>query len=313
MSLESCSTFTNGDIIEILQPEHHHWAVYVGDGHIIHLTGRIIGSGDDSVHGDSIVEKITLENEAKGCKYKVNNILEDLIPVPNDEVVKEALQMVGETKPCGSSCRDFALELKFGRSNLDIIIRNLAPIPGDVTMAAAKGVQIVGSAVNSSSEIVGSVAAKGIEFAGQGVTAMSGVLGAAAGKSIAAFGNMLSAGAQTLAPIVAAKLDATGYGTMLLSAAEYVPPLAESIAAQSAEAEEATANNIKQLGSNISSSSSAVGSAVATGLSWLGSASAAGASSLVSYLRSGTEQASPGVEKETTTEIPEKPDTDVQK
>ncbi|XP_077324198.1 uncharacterized protein LOC143959444 isoform X1 [Lithobates pipiens] len=312
MSLESCSTFTNGDIIEILQPGHRHWAVYVGDGHIVHLTGRIIGRGDNAVHGESnVVGKTTLETEAKGCKYEVSKMYHDLTPVPNDEVVKTALQMVGESKPYGSSCRDFAFELKYGRGNLDIIIRNMAPIPGELTIAAAKGVQIAGSAMNSSSEIVGSVAAKGVDLAGQGVTAMSGVLGAAAGKSLAAFGSMLSAGTQTLAPIVAAKVDATGYGTMLLTAAECMSPLAESFAARSVEATEATANSVKQLGSYISSSSPAAGSAVATGLSWLGSVSAAGASSLVSYLTSGTEQNS--VEKQITTEQPEKTDADLQK
>ncbi|XP_072277555.1 uncharacterized protein [Pyxicephalus adspersus] len=309
MSEGSCSTFTNGDIIEILQPGHCHWVVYVGDGHIVHLKGRITGSGDDAVHGQpNVVEKTALESEAKGYKYKVNNIYPDLIPVPNDEVVKTALQMVGESKPYGFSCREFALELKYGCGNLDIIIRNLAPIPGELAIATSKGIQKIGSTVNSSSGIVGLVATKGVNLAGEGVTAMSGALGTAAGKGLAALGSMMSTGAQTLAPIVASKIEPTGYGTMLLSAAECVSSLGESLASRSAEAEETTAISVKQLGSSISSSSSAVGSAVATGLSWLGSASAAGAASLTSYLMSGTEQASTGAG-----EFPEKGDTDIQK
>lgn len=312
MSLESCSTFTNGDIIEICQPGHNHWAVYVGDGYIVHLNGRIVGCGDAAVHGESnIVEKTKLETEAKGCNVTVTNKYHDLIPVPSDEMVKTALQMVGESKPYGSSCRDFALELKYGRGNLDIIIRNLASIPGELTVAAANIVQKAGSAVNSSSDIVGSVAAKGVEFAGQGLTAVSGVVGAVAGKGVAAFGNMLSTGVQTLGPTVAATVGATGYGSMLLTAAEYISPLAETLAAQSAEAEEATANSVRELGSSLASNSASVGSAVASGLSWFGSASAAGASSLLSYLKSGTEQASP--EQKTTTELPDKSDDDIQK
>lgn len=308
------STFTNEDIFEILQSRNRRWPVYVGAGRFgtqeeLCIIDRIIGSG--AVHGESnVVEKTTLENEAKGCKYEVSNIYQDLKPVPTDEVVKTALQMVGQSKPYGSSCRDFAFGLKYERGNLDINIRNMASIPRELTIAALKGVQIRGSAVNLNSEIVGQVATKGVDLAGQGVMAMSGVLGAAAGKSLAAFGSMLSAGTQTLAPIVAAKVDATGYGAMLVTAAERMPPLAESLVARSTEAEEATANSVKQLGSYISSNSSEAGSAVATGLSWwLGSTPIAGAFSLVKYLTSGTEQARAKI----TTEQPEKPDADVQK
>ncbi|XP_063802217.1 uncharacterized protein LOC134970033 isoform X1 [Pseudophryne corroboree] len=293
MSLELGCPLQNGDIIEILQTGHHHFAVYVGDGYIVHITGRLVGMGDDALHGDSVVvEKTMLEGVVKGCSYKVNNIYDgDLIPVPRDEVVSSALQTVGESKPYGSSCRDFALELKFGSANLDIILRTLAAIPEEMAVTAAKGVQLIGSGVSLSSELVGSVAAKGVDLAGQGVMGMSSALGSAAGRGLAAFGNMLSAGAQTLAPIVAAKVDVVspGSGTMVMTAAGCVAPLAESLAAQSGDAEEATARSVRQLGSSISSGSTSVGSAVSTGLSWLGSASAAGASSIIGYLRSGTE------------------------
>ncbi|XP_040184991.1 uncharacterized protein LOC120917618 [Rana temporaria] len=250
------STFTNGDNIETLQPRNRHWSLFVD---------RIIGS--DVVHGDST---------------EVSNIYQDLKPVPNDEVVKAALKSKG-----------FAFEMKYEGGNLDIKMKDMASIPGELTSAAAKGVQIADSAANLNSEIVGSVAAKGVDLAGQGLMAMSGALGAATGKSLAGVGYMLSAGTQTLAPIVAAKVDATGYGTKLLTAAESISPLAESLVARSTEAEEATANSVKQLGSYISSNSSAAGSAVATGYSWwYGSGFTAGASSLVRYLTSGTEQAS---------------------
>lgn len=284
------STLNDGDIIEIPQTGHRHWAIYVGDGNIVHITGRIVGTGDDSVHGNSVVvEKSTLEAEAKGCGFTVNNIYNgDVIPIPNKEVVNLALQTVGESKPYGSCCRNFVLELKYGRANLDIIIRNLMPIPGAITVAAAQGVKIMGSTVSSNSEIVGTIAAKGVDLAGQGLTAMSDAVGTVAGKGVAAFGNMLSIGAQSLAPVIAARADAisAGSGTMVLTAANCITPLAESLAAQSGDAEEATARSIVQLGSSVSSSSGAVGSAVASGLSWLGSASAAGASSLIGYFKS---------------------------
>ncbi|XP_075043517.1 phospholipase A and acyltransferase 4-like isoform X2 [Mixophyes fleayi] len=121
MSLDLGCPLQNGDIIEILQTGHRHWAVYVGDGYIVHITGRLVGTGDDSVHGESaVVEKTMLEEGVKGCDYKVNNIY-DVIPLARDEVVNSALQTVGENKPYGSSCRDFALELKYGRGNLDVV------------------------------------------------------------------------------------------------------------------------------------------------------------------------------------------------
>ncbi|KAM3920285.1 uncharacterized protein RB166_014677 [Leptodactylus fuscus] len=292
MSLEPGCSLSDGDIIEILQPGHRHWAIYVGDGTIVHITGSIVGIGEDSVHGNSVVEKSTLETEAKGCEIKVNNIYSgELIPIPKEEVVRSALKIVGESKPYGSCCRNFVLELKYGSANLDLILRNLMPIPGEIAVAATKGVKVMGSTISSNSEIVGSIAAKGVDLAGQGLTAMSDVVGTAAGKGVAAFGNMLSIGAQTLAPVIASKVDAIspGSGSMVLTAADCITPLAESLAAQSGEAEEATAHSVMQLGSSVASSSSAVGSAVATGLSWLGSASAAGASSLLGYFRSGAE------------------------
>ncbi|XP_077143787.1 uncharacterized protein LOC143806774 [Ranitomeya variabilis] len=293
MSQELINSLNAGDIIEILLPGHHHWAIYVGDGNIVHITGTIVGVGDDSVHGNSaVVEKSTLDAEAKCGEFKVNNLYNgDVMPIPKDKVVSSALQIVGESKPYGTCCRNFVLELKYGSANLDIIIRNLMPIPGELTVAAAKGVKILGSTISSNSDIVGSIAAKGVDLAGQGLTAVSDVVGSAAGKGVAALGNMLSIGAQTLAPVIAAKVDAisAGSGSMVLAAAESLAPLGESLAAQSGDAEEATARNITQLGSSVSSSSTAVGSAVSTGLSWLGSASAAGASSLMGYFRSPAE------------------------
>ncbi|XP_056384445.1 uncharacterized protein LOC130277736 [Hyla sarda] len=306
MSLELGCTLNDGDIIEIFQAGHRHWAIYVGDGNIVHMTGSIVGSGDDSVHGNSIVvEKSTLEAEAKGCGFKLNNIYNgDLIPILKEEVVRSALGIVGESKPYGSCCKNFVLELKYGKANLDIIIRNLMPIPGEIAVVAAKGVKVTGTAISSNSDVVGSFAAKGVDLAGQGLTAMSDTVGTVAGKGVAAFGNVLSIGAQTLAPIIAAKADAlsAGSGTMVLTAADCIAPLAESL---SGDAQEATAQSIMQLGSSVSSSSAAVGSAVSSGLSWLGSASAAGASSLLGYFKSGAEPINQTDEKPNILEVSE--------
>ncbi|KAM4723069.1 uncharacterized protein WCC33_009285 [Rhinophrynus dorsalis] len=291
--LEDGPTPQVGDIIEVSLPGHQHWAVYIGDGNIVHITGRILGSGEDSVHGDcNVVQQTELERETKGCKYKVNNKYDgEIIPVPTDELVHFALKMVGEKKPYGLNCDQFALELRYGQANLDLVLRALAPIPGEMTMAAAKGVKLVGSAVNTGSEVLGSVTAMGVDLAGQGVTAISGALGTAAGKGLSVFGNMLATSAQVLGPIVAAKAEAvsSGSGALVLNAAERLAPLAESLVARSGEAEEATTQGLRDLGSSMSAGSGAVGSVVATGLSWLGSASAAGASSLIGYLKPGNE------------------------
>ncbi|XP_063294961.1 uncharacterized protein LOC134579563 [Pelobates fuscus] len=311
MSLESTPTPKNGDMIEISQPGHQHWAIYVGDGYIVHIAGRIVGSGEDSVHGGSVVvQKTELEAEAYDCTYRVNNKFDgEVVSLASDKVVESALKEVGEKKPYGFSCLTFALELKYGSANLDMIIRALAPIPGEMALTAAKGVKIVGSVLNTGSEVMGSVTAKGVDLAGQGVTAVSGVLGSAAGKGLAMVGNMLASGAQTLAPIVASKAETlpAGPAAMLLSAAEYIAPLAESLAKQPGEAEETMTRGIRDLGSAISESSGAVGSAFATGLSWLGSASSAGASSIIGYLKSDTEPTiSETAEEMSTIEAPDK-------
>ncbi|KAM8939232.1 uncharacterized protein RCH25_052807 [Pelodytes ibericus] len=303
MSLEMSGTLQNGDMIEISQPGHQHWAIYVGDGCIVHIAGRLVGSVEDSVHGDSIiVQKTKLETEVEGCTYKVNNMYDgELTPLATEEVIHSALKEVGENKPYGYSCQQFALGLKYGRGNLDMLIRALAPIPGEMTFAAAKGVKLAGSALSTGSDVVGSVTAKGVDLAGQGVTAVSGALGSAAGKGLAVFGNMLATGAQALAPIVAAKAEAVsvGSGAMLLSAAEHAATLGESLAARSGEAEDAAASGFRELGSAISEQSGSVGSALASGLSWLGSVSSAGASSVIGYLRSSNEPINPETTKET--------------
>lgn len=282
-----------GDLIEFIRTLYQHWGVYVGRGKVVHLTDP---NGQSSISlafgGIAVVKEESLEFVAAGCTYRVNNKYDNKTePYPPEIIVNAAWREVGQIKNysvTSANCEHFVTELRYGDCYSDQIIKNLMPIAGAITVAAAQGVKIMGSTVSSNSEIVGSIATKGVNLAGQGLTAMSVPVGTAAGKVVAAIGNMLSIGTQSLAPVIAARADAisAGSGTMVLNAANCITPLAESLAAQSGGAEEATARGIVRLGSFVSSSSGIVGSAVATGLSWLGSASAAGASSLIGYLKS---------------------------
>ncbi|XP_063800964.1 uncharacterized protein LOC134969144 [Pseudophryne corroboree] len=285
-----------GDMIEFQRYGYQHWGIYVGNGEIVHLTDQNGWSSLSSPFGETaVVKKDSLERIAADCTYKVNNKYDTKIsPYPPTEIVRAALERVGmrlQYSIISANCEHFVTELRYGIGSSDQILMTLAAVSEEMAVTAAKGVKLIGTGVSLSSGLVGSVAAKGVDLTGQGMMGMSSVLGSAAGRGLAAFGNMLFAGAQILAPIVAARVDevSPGSGTTVMNAAGCVAPWAKSLAARSGDAEEATARSVRQLGSSISSGSTAVGSAVSTGLSLLGSVSAAGASSLIGYLRPETE------------------------
>uniref|UniRef100_A0A8C1LI53 LRAT domain-containing protein n=1 Tax=Cyprinus carpio TaxID=7962 RepID=A0A8C1LI53_CYPCA len=75
-----------GDVIEIFRDGYQHWAIYVGDGYVIHL---VTASG----HGDSgsSMKKEKLQDVAGNDKYRINNHLDDTYePRPIEDILQEA-------------------------------------------------------------------------------------------------------------------------------------------------------------------------------------------------------------------------------
>ncbi|KAM8940427.1 phospholipase A and acyltransferase 3-like [Pelodytes ibericus] len=124
MPLISGQTPKPGDLVEFIRPFYQHWAVYVGDGYVVHLTDQEGWSRFSSALGGSaVVRRDLLENVADGCGYRVNNKYDQkMTPYPAQEVVKAALDLVGEVMPysvTSANCEHFATELRYGRCRSD--------------------------------------------------------------------------------------------------------------------------------------------------------------------------------------------------
>ena len=88
-----------GDLIEIDRKLYSHWAVYVGDGNVVHLSGK---QSDIPTDGIACVQLSTLSNMAKGCVVRVNNKRvpakeRGLLPLPAQVVVDNARKQLGQT------------------------------------------------------------------------------------------------------------------------------------------------------------------------------------------------------------------------
>ncbi|XP_063046011.1 phospholipase A and acyltransferase 3-like [Engraulis encrasicolus] len=110
-----------GDLIEFFRGGYEHWAVYIGEGYVIHLTSHSAqGSGSASVIGPlAIVKKEKLEVVAGKSKWRVNNIQDSKRqPRPTKDIIMEATAMVGKTvsyKLTKANCEHFATYLRYGK------------------------------------------------------------------------------------------------------------------------------------------------------------------------------------------------------
>ncbi|CAL8284308.1 unnamed protein product [Boreogadus saida] len=156
-----------GDLIEIPRQGGviKHWAVYVGDGFVVHLTtpnesGATSSSSSGSSSGNvSITKAMVKYEELKAvvgdAKWKINN-LRDGQHQPRDAkiIVAEALQLVGSEphyKLFTYNCEHFATEMRYGirRSRqafigtvriITLLLTPIAAIPGYAWVAAIVGV-----------------------------------------------------------------------------------------------------------------------------------------------------------------------------
>ncbi|TWW55684.1 Retinoic acid receptor responder protein 3 [Takifugu flavidus] len=87
-----------GDLIEICRGSYQHWAVYVGDGFVVHLTVTSEGWGGSSSSSG-------LDN-----KYE---------PRPSDIIVKAACELVGQQRLyhlLTKNCEHFVNDLRYGKA-----------------------------------------------------------------------------------------------------------------------------------------------------------------------------------------------------
>uniref|UniRef100_G1PNB7 Phospholipase A and acyltransferase 3 n=1 Tax=Myotis lucifugus TaxID=59463 RepID=G1PNB7_MYOLU len=113
-----------GDLIEIFRPFYRHWAVYVGDGYVVHLAppSEIAGAGAASLMSaltdKAIVKKELLYFVAGKDKYHVNNKHDQKYsPLPPSKIVQRAEELVGQEmlyKVTSENCEHFVNELRYG-------------------------------------------------------------------------------------------------------------------------------------------------------------------------------------------------------
>ncbi|NWT58335.1 PA216 protein, partial [Erythrocercus mccallii] len=144
-----------GDLIEIDRPLYQHWALYVGDGYVIHVTDE--GANTVSVSVSSIratrakVKKEILEKVAENDTWRVNNKYDrSYTPRPVAKIIRSAERWVGKEVPydvLSSNCEHFVTMLRYGEELSDqvknAVVGSTAAVAGILFGAAA----LVGTAL----------------------------------------------------------------------------------------------------------------------------------------------------------------------
>uniref|UniRef100_A0A3P8SQH0 Retinoic acid receptor responder 3-like n=1 Tax=Amphiprion percula TaxID=161767 RepID=A0A3P8SQH0_AMPPE len=115
-----------GDLIEIFRGSYQHWAVYVGDGFVVHLAppSEVAGAGASSMMSvlaeKALVKKEELWDVVGMDKWIINNGLDKkYTPRPARAIVREACALVGTELPyCvfRGNCEHFVNELRYGKA-----------------------------------------------------------------------------------------------------------------------------------------------------------------------------------------------------
>uniref|UniRef100_A0A674I2R4 LRAT domain-containing protein n=1 Tax=Terrapene triunguis TaxID=2587831 RepID=A0A674I2R4_9SAUR len=109
-----------GDLIEIFRIGYQHWALYVGNGYVIHLAPPRAGSSSImSVLTDrAVVKKDRLWDVAGGDRYRVNNKYDwRCSPLPVSKILMEAESLVGQKmmySVTSENCEHFVTKLRYG-------------------------------------------------------------------------------------------------------------------------------------------------------------------------------------------------------
>ncbi|KAK5618067.1 hypothetical protein CRENBAI_022955 [Crenichthys baileyi] len=113
-----------GDLIEIFRNIYEHWAVYVGEGYVVHLLGPDGSLSSSSTInlpiGKNNVLKQKLLEVVSTDKWTINNLHDqEKQPRPPEVIVKEAHKLVGTTRSyniVNFNCEHFATELRYGNA-----------------------------------------------------------------------------------------------------------------------------------------------------------------------------------------------------
>uniref|UniRef100_A0A8C4Y390 LRAT domain-containing protein n=1 Tax=Gopherus evgoodei TaxID=1825980 RepID=A0A8C4Y390_9SAUR len=118
-----------GDLIEISRFGYQHWALYVGNGYVIHLAppSEYAGAGASSIMSVltnlAMVKKERLRDIAGGDWYRVNNKYDGRCsPLPVSKILMEAESLVGQKMQysvTSENCEHFVTKLRYGQPMCD--------------------------------------------------------------------------------------------------------------------------------------------------------------------------------------------------
>ncbi|XP_070693504.1 phospholipase A and acyltransferase 3-like isoform X1 [Pempheris klunzingeri] len=141
-----------GDLIEIFRGSYQHWAVYVGDGFIVHLAppSEHPDAGASSMMSvlteKAMVKKEELWDVVGTNRWIINNSLdEEYKPRPAHVIVRETSALVGSELPfCvfRGNCEHFANEIRYGKAE-SRQVRKAGEVVMAAGLAAAVGIGIV--------------------------------------------------------------------------------------------------------------------------------------------------------------------------
>uniref|UniRef100_G1Q142 LRAT domain-containing protein n=1 Tax=Myotis lucifugus TaxID=59463 RepID=G1Q142_MYOLU len=109
-----------GDLIEIPRTGSSHWALYVGDGYVVHLAPPGENSEAGAPTGIRVVKRELLMEVVGNCSYKVINHLDHQYkPRPIKEMLNAGKEMVGkemEYSDLSRNCEHFVTDLRYGKA-----------------------------------------------------------------------------------------------------------------------------------------------------------------------------------------------------
>ncbi|XP_072345412.1 phospholipase A and acyltransferase 3-like isoform X1 [Scyliorhinus torazame] len=145
---QSSSQPRPGDLIEIFRGAYQHWAIYIGNGYVIHLTSDG-GSGETSSNVMSsstifaVVKKERLSAVAGSSKYHVNNTADQIRNrLPVRQILQNAEAQVGNRQKynvTAANCEHFVKWLCYGKAE-SRQAENAVAGAGVVGVAAAVGI-----------------------------------------------------------------------------------------------------------------------------------------------------------------------------
>ncbi|XP_032871128.1 uncharacterized protein LOC116968470 isoform X2 [Amblyraja radiata] len=138
-----------GDLIEIRRSLFTHWALYMGDGDVVHL--YIDGaSGDTRLEGIGVIKRQPLDEVADYDSWKVNNGSDGIWnPLPVDKIIKKAKEKIGcsvRYNALNANCEHFVNSLRYGIQISFQVITGIGLLGAAAFLSPAAAAVAVGAA-----------------------------------------------------------------------------------------------------------------------------------------------------------------------